>query len=352
MLIHANRHWPSAVNHYLWPYALRHANAVINSTPSLVKDRNNRSPEQMFSKSTVNINVKHWVPFGCCTYCLDNTLQNRKKINKWQQCAHVGLYLGLSAQHARTVALVLNIQTGLTSPQFHVQFNTKFETMCKSFVNNIPVSLWQQKCHFTSANPGDNVVPSQCIADHGLLPQQPPTPPGPAQPDPPDPPEFPDGAGGNGGDDDDGNNSVGSSGLPPPPLPLTATVSQSARAIRLPACLIEIMEAQMEEIRMDYIIFEALRVPTDTMDWYLNTNPLLAYAQGSLRPRYTLPPRGNAATRQAQILGGNGKGSRGSKRRLHLEDYPNEQGSTPRSTNHALGLVNEAQTQDCDSRSL
>jgi hypothetical protein len=103
MLIHSNRRWPSAVNHYLWPYALRHANAVINSTPSLVKDRNDHSPEQTFSKSTVNINIKHWVSFGCPMYCLDNTLQNQKKINKWQQCARIGLNLGFLAQHARTV---------------------------------------------------------------------------------------------------------------------------------------------------------------------------------------------------------------------------------------------------------
>jgi hypothetical protein len=119
--------------------------------------------------------------------------------------------------------------------------------MCKSFVNDIPVPLWQQKCHFTSANPGENVVPSQRITDHGLLPQQPPAPPGPAQlepPDPPDPPpEFPDGAGGNGGDDNNGNNSVGSSGPPPPPLPFSATVSQSGRAVRLPAHRIETKEA-------------------------------------------------------------------------------------------------------------
>jgi hypothetical protein len=79
MLIHANWHWPSAVNHYLWPYTLWHANAVINSTPSLVKDRNDHSPEQMFSKSTVNIDIKNWVPFGCPTYCLDNALQNQRK---------------------------------------------------------------------------------------------------------------------------------------------------------------------------------------------------------------------------------------------------------------------------------
>jgi hypothetical protein len=158
MRIHANRQWLSAVNHYLWPYALRHASAVINNTPSLLQKCNNCLPEQTFSKTSVNINIKHCIPLGCPTYCLNNKLQNQRKINKWEQHSRVGIYLGFLAQHARTVALVLNMQTGLTSPQFHMQFDTKFKTMHKSFAGGTPVSLWQTKCHFASINPGANVT--------------------------------------------------------------------------------------------------------------------------------------------------------------------------------------------------
>ena len=59
-------------------------------------------------------------PFGCPIYALDNHLQGGQKINKWYKRARLGIYLGLSPKHARSVALVLNLQTGMVSPQFHV----------------------------------------------------------------------------------------------------------------------------------------------------------------------------------------------------------------------------------------
>jgi hypothetical protein len=43
-------------------------------------------------------------------------MQAGKKIDKWAERASVGIYLGRSSQHARTVALVLSKTTGLTSP--------------------------------------------------------------------------------------------------------------------------------------------------------------------------------------------------------------------------------------------
>ena len=88
------------------------------------------------------------VPFGCPVYVLNNDLQGRKKINKWQYRARVGCYLGQSPQHARTVALVLSLETGLVSPQFHVQMDTTFQTMRKSFGAMLPKSQWMAKCHF------------------------------------------------------------------------------------------------------------------------------------------------------------------------------------------------------------
>ena len=148
MLIHTNHWWPKAITHHLWPYAFWHACTILNYTPSL-QHKDGKSPAQVFSGSDVNINPKHWVPFGCPVYILDNALQNRKAYNKWLQHSRIGIYLRFSAQHARSVALVLNMQTRLTSPQFHMQFNTKFKTLQCTFGNDPhPESLWQQKCHF------------------------------------------------------------------------------------------------------------------------------------------------------------------------------------------------------------
>ena len=40
----------------------------------------------------------------------------------------VGAYLGRLKQHASNVALILNLQTGHVSPQFHAVFDDNFET--------------------------------------------------------------------------------------------------------------------------------------------------------------------------------------------------------------------------------
>ena len=58
-------------------------------------------------------------------------MQAGQKIPKWELRARIGLCLGMSTQHARTIALVLTLTTGHVSPQFHVKFDTKFESVRK-----------------------------------------------------------------------------------------------------------------------------------------------------------------------------------------------------------------------------
>ena len=58
-------------------------------------------------------------------------------------------------RHARSIALVLNPRTGLTSPQFHVKYNDSFET-----VQGQPDPLhgvWKHKYGFTKAPSGHHV---------------------------------------------------------------------------------------------------------------------------------------------------------------------------------------------------
>ena len=82
------------------------------------------------SGSTVNVNPKHWAPFGCPAYVLTDAMQDNKQIqNKWKPRSRVGIYLGRSPIHGRNVALVLNNATGLVSAQFHVDFDESFQTL-------------------------------------------------------------------------------------------------------------------------------------------------------------------------------------------------------------------------------
>ena len=67
--------------------------------------------------------------FGCPVYVLEPKLQDGKKIPKWSPRARLGMFLGFSPVHSSLVPLVLNVRTGKISPQYHVIFDDKFETV-------------------------------------------------------------------------------------------------------------------------------------------------------------------------------------------------------------------------------
>ena len=80
-------------------------------------------------------------------YVLDKGLQAGSGIfHKWKKRANVGIYLGRSPQHARSVALVLDQETALVSPQFHVTFDPSFQTIQQDEND----SKWQLKAGFVA----------------------------------------------------------------------------------------------------------------------------------------------------------------------------------------------------------
>jgi hypothetical protein len=64
----------------------------------------------------------------------------------------MGIYLGMSMQHARSVALILHLKTGHVSPQFYVTFDPKFEKVRQSLGNLSPSSEWQKMCGFKASS--------------------------------------------------------------------------------------------------------------------------------------------------------------------------------------------------------
>jgi hypothetical protein len=277
MLIHANRRWPEAITHHLWPYAIRHANQVYNNMPRK-GDPKGRSPLQLISGSDVQLNTKHWVPFGCPVYALDNALQSGKKINKWAERTRVGVYLGFSPQHARSVALVLSLRTGLTSPQFHVRYDHKFETMRKSFGEYMPRAQWFEKCHFTT-EPGSDAGDSgdanfvefsgteqELEAEEEEVPPEPPDSEG-SEGDAPQP---------EGGSQEQGPADPLQEQEPANPQGHRRTGRRRTRTQRL----IEVYEAKMERVRPNYVAFEALATPKGDEDGTAG-DPLLAYKSTS-----------------------------------------------------------------------
>ena len=156
--MHAEARWPEVISSNLWPYALREANETLNATPSKVTGQ---VANQMFAGTEAPTVLRHFHPFGCPTYVLNNSLAAGKSIPKWHKRARLGVYLGRSPNHSQSVALVLNLATGLVSPQFHLKFDDLFETVKgeRTFPNN-----WKAATHFRKTSKADRLKGAQQAA--------------------------------------------------------------------------------------------------------------------------------------------------------------------------------------------
>ena len=127
---------------HLWPYAMRTANEIMISTPTKYSDK---SPQELLSDVNILPKIKHFHTFACPTYVLDNALQGQHYLPKRKEHSQLGVYLGPSPNHSRTVHLILNPRTGHVSPQYHVKHDDFFETVTgKSSNFNSPEPTWKK----------------------------------------------------------------------------------------------------------------------------------------------------------------------------------------------------------------
>ena len=144
MMIHATHKWKTHTTINLWPYSLRLVNQDYNNTPLLGRAEG-KTPTQLFTSTEVDKNPNHWHTFGCPAYVLTPQLRSGARIHhKWKQQSELGIYLGTSPVHHINVALILNSQTGLVSPQFNVCFDPEFTTV----PDHTERSLWQSLSGF------------------------------------------------------------------------------------------------------------------------------------------------------------------------------------------------------------
>ena len=137
MMLHQALLWPEQFDMRLWPFALEHAVYLWNNIPNasykmndVVQVSTGISPTELFTGVTQKINtLKNEHTWGCPAYVLDPTLQDGKKLPKWDFRTRQGQYLGKSSKHASSIGLVRNLKTGFISPQFHVIYDHKFETV-------------------------------------------------------------------------------------------------------------------------------------------------------------------------------------------------------------------------------
>ena len=111
----------------LWPFAVDYAVWILNNLP----DDDGLSPLKKFTRQKFadynHLRRSH--VWGAPMYVLDPTLQNGKKLPKFNPRSRQGKFVGFSKLHSSNVALVLNRSTGAISPQYHVVFDDYFQTV-------------------------------------------------------------------------------------------------------------------------------------------------------------------------------------------------------------------------------
>lgn len=133
-MLHLATHWPAAANTKYWPQAIDYAVWVFifNRLPNL---STGILPNKLwFRVQHVDNKICRAHVFGCPVYVLDALLQDGKKMPKRNPRARLGLFLGFLDLHSSLVPLVLNVETGHITPQFHIIFDDKFKT-----VNSLPI---------------------------------------------------------------------------------------------------------------------------------------------------------------------------------------------------------------------
>lgn len=142
MMLHYILHWPQEAHLELWPFAVDYAVWLWNHLP----DTTTRlSPIEVFTSATFP-DYKHLQRtrvFGCPVFVLDPTLQDAKKLPKWQKRSWKGIFLGFSPKHHTNVALVLNPETGSITPQYHVIFDEMFSTITTQKDDELTLQQWE-----------------------------------------------------------------------------------------------------------------------------------------------------------------------------------------------------------------
>ena len=143
MLLHSAAHWKDGIDSSLWPMAVSYATHLYNHLPN----DQGLCPANLFTGSTVPCHrLRDLHVCGCPVYVLDPQLQAGQKLPRWQPRSRRGVFLGFSSQHSSEVPLVLNLQTGSITPQYHVVFDDHFSTVTSVAREEDPPGHWDELC--------------------------------------------------------------------------------------------------------------------------------------------------------------------------------------------------------------
>jgi hypothetical protein len=143
LILHASAHWKNGIDSSLWPMAVTYATHLYNHLPNA----QGLCPADVFTGSTVpRHRLKDLHVWGCPIYVLDPHLQGGQKLPRWEPRSRRGVFMGFSHLHSSEVPLVLNLETGSITPQYHVVFDDLFSTVSSVERENDPPDNWNQLC--------------------------------------------------------------------------------------------------------------------------------------------------------------------------------------------------------------
>ena len=141
LLLHSSLRWKSGIKSDLWPFAVAYASYLYNHLPN----EHGLAPIDLFTGvQSPRHKLKDIHVWGAPVYVLHPTLQQGRKIPRWEPRARRGVFLGFSPDHASDVPLILNLSTGSISPQFHVVFDDEFSTVSSIAPEETPPSFWNE----------------------------------------------------------------------------------------------------------------------------------------------------------------------------------------------------------------
>ena len=121
MMLHSAIHWTDAANACLWKMAAQHAVFLHNQMPN---KQTGVSPHDLLTRSRWEQPKFHDLHiWGCSVHCLDEEVHDGKKLPRWKPRSHQTMNIGLSAKHASTVPLVLNLDSGCINSHLNIAFD-------------------------------------------------------------------------------------------------------------------------------------------------------------------------------------------------------------------------------------
>ena len=88
------------------------------------------------------LDLEFQIMWGCPTFVLDLKLHDEKKLPKCSPRSRLGCFIGYSSSHSSTLSLILNLQTGIVRPQYHLVHDDWFSTVINSLSSSLSSALW------------------------------------------------------------------------------------------------------------------------------------------------------------------------------------------------------------------